>query len=644
MRVFTVLGPTQSGKTTLTEALSGLEAPPLSARVSGGVGLHDFGYLGDRWCAIDIPGGADFLGTAGQALAASDAAVLVVPPEPEAAVLAAPYLRLIESAGVPCLLFVNRMDTAQARVRDIVAALQTYSGAPIVLRQIPIRGADGQVTGSVDLISERAFRYREGARSALIEIPPEARDREHEAREELLESLSEFDDHLLEQLIEDKLPPPDEVFALEAQTLQGHATVPTFLGAASHGNGVERLMKALRHDVAGVEGVVARLGAGDALALGFAADIRLHLGELLVLRALKDGLKSGAALGGGGIGNLSRIDCKTAAGDLSAGEVAVAIKSSHLTAGALLDAAGATPLPGWSRGVRPGHVRIVEPETERDDTRLSSALTRLAAADPGMLLSQEDGTGRAVVHLQGPMHMRRLLARLDEDFGLAMQDRPLTPTYRETISKPVDKTWRHRKQSGGAGQFADVGLTVRPQPRGAGFAFDQTVKGGAVPRNYIPAVEAGAAEAMEQGPLGFPVIDVAVTLTDGKHHSVDSSDFAFRIAAKNGVRAALHEAAPVLLQPIDRVAIHVPSVFSGALVPLISQLRGQVLGFDEEDGAMGWSVFRALLPASALDDLFQSLGGATQGTAWFETDFDHYEEVYGKEAEKVSQAMAEAAG
>ena len=644
MRVFTVLGPTHSGKTTLAEALSRLEAPPASAEVAGGVGLHSFGYLGDRWCAVDIPGGPDFLGAAGQALAASDAAVLVVPPEPEAAVLAAPYLRLIESADVPCLLFINRMDTDQARVRDIVAALQAYSAAPIVLRQIPIRGADGQVTGSVDLISERAFRYREGERSALIEIPPEAQDREHEAREELLESLSEFDDHLLEQLIEDKVPPTDEIFALEAQTLQGHATVPTFLGAASHGNGVERLMKALRHDIAGVESVVARLGAGDALALGFAADIRLHLGELVVLRALKDGLKAGGTLAGDGIGTLNQIDCKTAAGELAAGEVAVAIKSNHLTAGALLDGTAATPLPDWSRGVRPGYVRIVEPESERDDTRLSSALTRMAAADPGMVLTQEEGTGRALVHLQGPMHMRRLLAKLEEDFGLKVHEHPLGATYRETITKTVDKAYRHRKQSGGAGQFADVKLTVRPQARGEGFAFDQVVKGGAVPKNYIPAVEAGAAEALEEGPLGFPVIDVAVTLTDGKHHSVDSSDFAFRIAGKNAVREALTEAGPVLLQPIDRVAIHVPSVFSGALVPLISQLKGQVLGFDEEAGAKGWDVFRALLPASALDPLFQSLGGATQGTAWYETEFDHYEEVYGKEAEKVSQAMAEATG
>jgi elongation factor G len=244
--------------------------------------------------------------------------------------------------------------------------------------------------------------------------------------------------------------------------------------------------------------------------------------------------------------------------------------------------------------------------------------------------------------MQGQMHLRQILAALDEEFGIKVTAELVGASYRETISRPVDKHYRHRKQSGGAGQFADVQLIVRPVARGTGFEFSETVKGGAVPRNYIPSCAAGAQDAMARGPLGFPVVDVAVTLTDGKHHAVDSSDHAFRTAASNGVREALREAGPVLLQPIDQVEIHVPSIYTGNLVALLSSLKGQVQGFDPHPTAKGWDIFHGLIPAAALDELFQSLGGLTQGTAWLEAKFDHYEEIHGREAEKVQAERAEA--
>jgi elongation factor G len=204
--------------------------------------------------------------------------------------------------------------------------------------------------------------------------------------------------------------------------------------------------------------------------------------------------------------------------------------------------------------------------------------------------------------------------------------------------------YRHRKQSGGAGQFADVSLVLTPRPRGDGFAFDEVVKGGAVPRNYIPAIKAGAQDAMAAGPMGFAVIDVGVTLTDGKHHAVDSSDHAFRTAARMALRDGLPLAGPLLLKGIDRVDIHVPSVFSGALVSLVSGLKGQVLGFDRDPAFRGWDVFRAMLPAAATEDFLQALAAATEGTAWIETRFDHYEEVYGPEADTISKARRTASG
>lgn len=642
MRCFTVLGPSQSGKTTLVKALAEIEGRSDISSFSDRLSVRTFDYLGEEWSALDVTGGADNLACAGHALAASDSVVLCVSPDPDAAPQAASYLRLIEESGVPCYLFINRMDTAEGRVRDTVSALQNYAGHALVLRQVPMREGD-EVTGVVDLISERAWAYQEGQPSNLVEIPDAVRDREQEARTELLEHLADFNDDLLEQLIEDKTPPTDEVFALLADIHKRNELIPAYLGSAEHANGVNRLMKALRHESPGAGDMAARLGLDDgARAIGVYADNRKHVGKSVLIRDLGGGVQQGASLGGDGIGSLNGVDGKPVAGALEQGALAIAVKSDHLNPGKAYSEAAAQDLPDWINGHPPAFRRMLTPDNDRDDARLSGALTRIDAIDPGMSLGQDEDTGHVVVNLQGPMHLRRLIDTLAEDFDIKVTEHPVGGSYRETVSKSVEKHYRHKKQSGGAGQFADIVFTLKPLPRGTGFTFDEVVKGGSVPRNYIPSVQHGCEDALGTGPLGFRVVDVGVTLTDGKHHSVDSSDFAFKTAGMMGMREALREAGPVLLQPIDQVDIHVPSIYAGQLVALISSLKGQVLGFDPHPEAKGWDIFRALLPSPTLDELFQSLGGLTHGTAWIESRFDHYEEIHGREAEKIQSERAEA--
>lgn len=628
MRVFTILGPSHSGKSTLAQAMAGLdEGKVTSSSISDAVTLHMFTYLGDDWTAIDIAGGPDNFAYAGPALAMSDAAVLCAPPEPDAAVLSAPYLRLVEEAEIPCFLFINRMDSATDRVRDIVAALQSYCGHSIVLRQIPIREG-GEITGAVDLISERAWEYHDGQPSSLIELPDASAPREQEARTELLENLADFDDALLEQLIEDQRPMTGDVFDLATRVIQHGDLISAFLGAASHTNGVTRLMKSLRHEAP--EYTAARDRVTDdtsVLAVGGLADIRKHIGKLVVVRAFAGGVAAGAQLGGGNVGGITGIDARTAISELSPGAVGILVKSDHLEAGKLYTADATLDLPAWAQARPAMHREIVTPVQDRDDVRLSGALGKLVEIDPGLEVAQDELTGKAIVGAQGPVHARRIIDKLSDDFGIAVEHRPVPPSFCETIARPVDHHHRHRKQSGGAGQFADVHIEIRPAARGGGFQFDETVKGGAVPRNYIPSVQAGAKEALAQGPNGFPVVDVQVTLKDGKHHSVDSSDFAFRTAGKNAVREALQEAKPFVLQPILQIDISVPSVFAGGLVPAVSGLKGQVLGFEGHPSAKGWDVFSALLPAAQQDDLFRALGSATRGTAWFTSRFDHFEDA-----------------
>ena len=249
MKAVAVIGPSQSGKSTLIEGIAHLEgARPQALNLLGGTRVTLFDFMDDPWAAIEVPGGHDAFAQVGPVLATCDAAVLCVAAQADAAVLAAPYLRLLERSGLPVFLFINKIDVAAERVSEIVASLQQYCGHGIVLRQVPIRDGD-EITGAVDLISERAWEYHEDQRSSLIELPETMVTREQEARSDLLEAFADFDDALLEQIIEDQRPATDQVYSVATKVLRRHELVPALLGAAGHGNGLLRLMKSLRHEV-----------------------------------------------------------------------------------------------------------------------------------------------------------------------------------------------------------------------------------------------------------------------------------------------------------------------------------------------------------------------------------------------------------
>ena len=629
MRAFAVIGPSQSGKTTLVEGLARLDGGrDQSLALLGGVAITPFDFMGDRWAALDIPGGRDAFHYVGPALAVCDAAVLCVPAQADAAELAAPYLRLVEEAGIPTFLFINKIDAASGRVSEIVASLQRYCRHGIVLRQVPIR-TGGEVSGVVDLISERAWQYQEDSRSSLVELPKSMQDRESEARSELLEAFADYDDHLLEQIVEDQHPETADVYAIATQVLQHHDLVPAFLGAAGHGNGLLRLMKSLRHEAPGVEILRERLDLPfDIIAVACMADHQKHLGKTVLVRSLAEGLGAGDQVGGENIGALNGLDAKTPiTSPLETGDFALTVKRDHVSPGTFLGPSVAHPMPGWATAHPAILKRQVRPAHEKDDSKLSTALVRLAEIDPGLLVTQDEDSGSLVVGVQGQQHLKITTNKLLEAFGVETECSAVPAALRETIRRSTTIHHRHRKQSGGSGQFADVVIDVAPLPPGSGFVFKETVKGGAVPRNYIPSVEAGARDALAEGPAGHLVVDISVTLTDGKSHSVDSSDFAFRTAGQGAVREALRSVGTTVLHPVLSVEIHVPSDFTGGLVQLVSGLKGQVLGFEANPDASGWDVFRALVPASSEEDLWQALGSATRGTAWFESVLDHYEEL-----------------
>jgi len=340
MRTIAVLGASNTGKSTLLDRICALEGQTQPAAGPGEARVMRFDHLGDSWQAIDTPGSIEFLHVARDALLAADTAVICVTPEPAGAVLAAPYIRAVEAAGTPALIFINRIDEATDRIRDIVAALQGYASHPIVLRQIPIRDGE-QITGAVDLVSERAWAYQEGEPSQLVELPAGMIERENEARDEMLEHLADLDDHLLEQLIEDRRPPSDELYAVCAGALAGNRVIEALIGAGGQGNGVMRMLKALRHEVPGPEALRARLqeqaGLSDPpTAAIFAGAYRKHMGKTLWLRALTD-FAAGRPLGGKAPGQLTPADPRETRhlDQVPAGEIVMAVKADHLTPGRL---------------------------------------------------------------------------------------------------------------------------------------------------------------------------------------------------------------------------------------------------------------------------------------------------------------------
>ena len=285
----------------------------------------------------------------------------------------------------------------------------------------------------------------------------------------------------------------------------------------------------------------------------------------------------------------------------------------------------------------------VSAKERKDDVKLGQALHKLLEEDPSVTMIHNPEAHEVVVWGQGEMHLRVAAERLADRFGVAITTGKPSVGYRETIKKPVQQRGRHKKQSGGHGQYGDVVVDIKPMPRGAGFAFEEAIKGGVVPRNFIPSVEEGVQDALKHGPLGFPVVDVAVKLIDGSYHTVDSSDMAFQLAGRLAINEGLPQCQPVLLEPIYQVDIVCPSEATAKMNALMSGHRGQILGFDTRTGWDGWDVVKVQMPEAEIGNLIIEVRSATAGVGSFTFKFDHMAEVTGRTADQIIAARKAAA-
>ena len=294
-------------------------------------------------------------------------------------------------------------------------------------------------------------------------------------------------------------------------------------------------------------------------------------------------------------------------------------------------------------GVEVDEEGAIAVKDHKDEVRLSAALNRLVEEDAGLRWGPDEETREMLLRGLNDEHLGVALERLKRRYGVAVTVRQPSVAYRETVRKTVSQHARHKKQSGGHGQFGDVTIELRPQERGAGFRFDDRITGGAVPKQWIPAVEQGVRDAMASGPFGFPVVDVAVTLVDGSYHSVDSSELAFRTAGRMAMSEALSAASPYLLEPVAHVSIHAPGTATSRVTSSLASRRGQMLGLAPKDGWSRWDVVRALLPAAELHGLDAELRSLSQGLAYYEAAFDHLAEVNPKLAETIVQRVQQSA-
>ncbi len=666
-RCVALVGPFQSGKTTLLEAiLARTGVIPRQGTIEAGNTVGDASkearhhrmsveltlattnFMGDSYAFLDCPGSVEFAHDMRAVLPAIDAAVVVCELDEKKIPQLQLIMRELEERKIPRLLLVNKIDKGDAGVHDVLKLLQPASRTKLILRQIPTFSGD-IISGFVDLALERACVYKEHAPSEVVPLQGDAADLEKTARFSMLETLADHDDELMEQLLEDIQPPRDKVFDDLTRELREGLVCPVLMGTATRANGVLRLLKALRHESPGIAETAKRLGikaGSDAVAYVLKTQNTAHGGKMSIARMLAGQAGDGTTL---------------QSGDDEAGRVAGVFKlvgqSSEKRGPAMLgETVGFAKLEKAKTGdtlsagkqVHPALAKVapyppvlaiaISAKERKDDVKLGQALNKLAEEDPSITIVHNAETHEVVLWGQGEMHLRVVTERLSDRFGVAIERRQPAVGYRETIRKGVVQRGRHKKQSGGHGQYGDVVLDIRPMPRGAGFTFEEKITGGVVPRNYIPSVEEGVVDALAHGPLGFPVVDLTVALIDGSYHTVDSSDMAFRAAGRIGIVEGLPQCQPVLLEPIHLVEIVCPNEATAKINALMSGRRGQILGFDTREGWDGWDVVRAKMPESEIGDLIVEIRSATAGSGTFTFKFDHMAELTGRTADQIIAA------
>jgi elongation factor G len=654
-----IVGPYLSGKTTLLESLlfvtggisrkgnvkdgntvgdSANEAR--DRRMSVEVSAACTEYENTRFTFIDCPGSVEFAQETYNALIGVDAAIVVCEPIRDRVLTLAPLFKFLDDWEIPHIVFVNKMDRANIYVLETLEALKAVSSRPLVAHQYPIMQGE-QLTGFIDMVSEQAYQYHAGAPADSIPFPEELKAEEHIARAEMLEALANFDDHLLEELLEDIEPPQEEILKDLKLELGADLVVPVFFGVAEQDFGVRPLLEALLREAPEPEMTMERrlkTISDTPLAQVLKTFYTPQGGKLSLVRVWQGTLTDGIVLNGVRAGGLYRLmgQQQQQINQPVAGEIVAISRLEGIKTGETISTNSHLKELPKPEKLEPVFALAITPEKRNDEVKLSAAISKLLEEDCSLAWEQHGDTHEVILWGQGEIHLQVALDRLRRKYNLPMSTHLPQVPYKETIRKPVNSVHgRYKHQSGGHGQFGDVFLDIQPLPRGEGFNFKEKIVGGVVPRQYIPCVEMGVREFLTHGPLGYPMVDVAVTLTNGSYHTVDSSEQAFKQAARLAMQTGIPQAQPTLLEPILKVDVNTPSEFTSKVLQLLSGKRGQVLGYEGRQDWPAWDNISAYLPQAEMQNFIVELRSLTLGVGSFHWEEDHLQEVPEKLAERI---------
>jgi elongation factor G len=648
IRNVVVLGHTGTGKSTVVEAMLAMaghgahgkgcptvdhEPEERDRGHSLSLALASFGYDGYKLNILDAPGGAEVLGDAYPALLAADTALFVI----DATVGVQPQheelWRVCEGRGIPRVVFLNKLDLERAQYQETVDDLRARYGKPLAPVQMPL-GIHEEFDGVIDLLHMDAVELIDGER-VHEPIPEQRRPQAQANREALIEAVVENDDELLERYLEGEEPSLEEVAELFAHGVAEGGFFPVLCGSAEQDIGIDLLLQFIVEECPSpAEAAHPLPHDGPTVAYVAKTFSDQYVGRINLLRILSGELQVDDQLIVGRTGASQRLHQlfslrgreQLPVTGAAAGDIVAVAKLDDVETGDVLSADGGEvelDVPEPPEGF---HRVVLHPVSVADDDKLSLAVQRIRQEDPAIRLELDPEAHTRILTFQGPGHVGITVDRLTRKHGVRVEVEPAPIAYRESIRRPATAVGRHVKQSGGHGQFGVAHLEVRPLPRGEGFAFEDAIVGGAIPSQWISSVEKGALEAMRQGPLGgHPVVDVAVKLFDGKFHSVDSSDAAFQMAGILGMRAALAEADPVLLEPVIEVELTVPDELTGAVMSDLAGRRGRILG--SESAGPGRARVDAHVPEVELLNFAAEFRALTSGRGEVVRRYDHHEEV-----------------
>ena len=674
LRDVAVVGPHHSGKTTLVEALlAHCGAIPRRGSVHDGTTTTDFepeciGHAQSTCVSfayttcgsvdlniIDCPGFVDFFEETKQSLLAADAAIIVLDPDPTRILQTQSLLDFIESRKMPHLFVVNKMDREGADFIGTLAALRDAYGLHVVPEHLPI-GTGPELTGYVDLVEQIAYAFDANGKEHQVEIDSAILDNVSRYRRELLEALGDFDDSLLEALLDDKEPTKEEIVKDLVEDASHDLVAPVLVAAALNGTGMNALVTAVERlfpspDVlvrADIDGRNLTVRSDGPIVAQICKTTVNQQGKLSIARVFSGTLKADSPLVVSSRSNapvrtsgLFRLQGKkqTPITEAGPGSIVAISRMESVGTGDTIVSPGCDVVMPAVPVAEPMFAVAVKPKEKLDEAKLSQSLARLMEEDPSLRVGRAEFTNELQLLGTGEVHVSTALERLARKYNLALDAKEPAIAYRTTITGSTEVHARYKHQTGGHGQFADVKIRIESRPRGNGVTFAEQIVGGVVPRNFIPAVERGVREALERGPInGYPVVDVHVTLYDGQYHDVDSSDQAFRTAGSMAMREGIPKCKPVVLEPIVRLDAEVPNAHASGALAQVTTKRGQVLAFEPSERA-GFHHIAAFVPQAELSHYITELRTISQGLGTFRWKHDRFEIVPQKIAEQL-QAVA----